>query len=99
MSIKDKITPGPWKLINIDSDDYFPSVVLKGEASMETSDRIPIAYHSTKEENRATAKAISKVPEMLEILERLGNADAFDPDAMATLQQNANKLLKQLNNE
>jgi hypothetical protein len=99
MSIKDKITPGPWEASVGNRGSIFGDLnnpIHNGDypyignvAGIGVDQNIP--------ECTANAKAIAAVPEMLDIIERLANASDTDP--VKTLKGYAQDLLNELNTQ
>lgn len=97
MSIKDKITPGPWSVFTINSalDKWH---IIEEKTGYEIAG---IAKdHITNEEGEqrsANVKLMSKSPEMLDILERLAANDQRPSGELHSIKQDAINLLNTLN--
>lgn len=90
MSILNKITPGKW--------------YTNGNAIWQNDTHNSVALVTLQKPNISpgseafeTAKAISKVPEMLSIIERLSNTAHAEPEYIYALISESQKLLNELN--
>jgi hypothetical protein len=100
MSIKDNITPGPWDLYaDSPSDSVYCDDVVGNRVANCENPMLPI------EQRKANATAISKVPEMLDIIERLAKWHDYEvkggePDESGlTIAWEAKNLLTELNTQ
>jgi hypothetical protein len=88
-SIKDKITQGPWQTHY--TSDGKDAIILFHKEKVCTVD---LDYNQNGEAN---AKAISVVPQMLDLLERLAKCDCKSIANLFELSGQAEELLNELN--
>lgn len=89
MTIRDKITQGEWRAFDLHHDGVYPGLELGHEENyiqIDVPDHIPTA--------RANALTISKVPEMLKLIDRLTNTK----EDLMSIVLDANELWEELNN-